>query len=177
MPLLDSGTQRNTQGLHISCAIHCRFDVPLLRWRCFGKQWFWLWLGNPWNQFPKNFFWPTSLAWQMSIWVSQPIASVAFSKLQVQVASSAASFAENQQKKLLRNAQKRMEFSTVRPPHHPKKGLIHKSPANQFMNPTRAVDLFWIWPPALGTTDKSSIEGGEFTSLSTGEMWLGLLWG
>ena len=38
--------------------------------------------------------------------------------------------------------------STVSP-HHPNKGPIHKAPANQSTNPTRAPDLFWIWPPPL----------------------------
>ena len=40
-------------------------------------------------------------------------------------------------------------LSTASPPPHPEKGPIHKSPANEFMNPTRAPDLLWIWPPSL----------------------------
>ena len=36
---------------------------------------------------------------------------------------------------------------------------IHKLLANQFMNPTWAPDLLWIWPPFLGKTDKSAKEG------------------
>ena len=53
--------------------------------------------------------------------------------------------------------------STVSPPHHPKKGLIHKSPADQYVNSTSALDLLWIWPLFGGgrrkKTDKSTIEG------------------
>ena len=54
-------------------------------------------------------------------------------------------------------------ISTVFPPHHPK-GPIHKTPANEFMNPTWAPDLLWIWPRSLGTTGKSTMEGGKFIS-------------
>ena len=45
------------------------------------------------------------------------------------------------------------------PQHHPEKAN-HKSHVNQFMNPTRAPDLLWIWPSSLGESDKSTMEGG-----------------
>ena len=40
------------------------------------------------------------------------------------------------------------------------------------MNPTRAPDLLWIWPPSLGKTDKTTIKGGV-DNRSAGEMWVG----
>ena len=73
-------------------------------------------------------------------------------------------------------------LSTVSPPHHPTKGADSQIAHEPVYEPHPAPNLLWIWPPSLGKTDKSTIEGGTlYTGLrarcESAHLWGMMRWG